>query len=162
MPAGGWTLTVDGPVARPRVLSLAELVGLESVGATWDFHCVWGWSRELCHWSGVRGAAVTALAGIETPYVVVSAAGGTYASALSIAEFSAGLFATHLEGDPLSADHGGPLRYVPPPGKWQYKGVKWVARVTGTETFTPGFWEQAVGDPFGDIPTDREDLRYER
>jgi DMSO/TMAO reductase YedYZ molybdopterin-dependent catalytic subunit len=51
---------------------------------------------------------------------------------------------------------------VQPAGKWAYKGVKWVTRVTGTPVFTPGFWESVVGDPRGDMPVDREDLSHER
>ncbi|MBW3576533.1 MAG: molybdopterin-dependent oxidoreductase [Actinobacteria bacterium] len=161
VPAERWTLTLDGHVERPQVLALAEVIVLESFAANWNFHCVWGWSRPLCRWSGVSGQAVAAAAGISSPYVVVSAFGGTYASALTTDEFVRGLFATHLDDRPLTPEHGAPLRYVPPPGKWQYKGVKWVARVTATTEFTPGFWETAVGDPRGDIPPDREDLRHE-
>lgn len=160
--ADAWTVTFDGLVDRPRVVPLAELVGLESFAANWDFHCVWGWSRELCRWSGVSGEAVAELVGIAAPHVSVAAHGGSYASALTRQEFGAGMFATHLDGEALPPERGGPVRYIPPPGKWQYKGVKWVARVTGTERFLPGFWERATGDPHGDIPPDREDLRFER
>lgn len=160
--AEDWLLTVDGDVRHPQILSLERLRTLESVAANWDFHCVWGWTRQLCRWSGVSGAAVVEQTGITASHVRVSAYGGVYASALTVEEFAAGVFATHLDGEPLSAEHGGPLRYVPPPGKWQYKGVKWAARVTATADFVPGFWEQLVGDPHGDIPPEREDLRYER
>jgi DMSO/TMAO reductase YedYZ molybdopterin-dependent catalytic subunit len=160
-PDGGWTVTVDGCVGVPQVLSLEALLALGSMDLTRDFHCVWGWSRPDCVWTGVTGAAVADAAGMTEEFVVVSAVGGVYASALTRAEFRAGFFATHLDGAPLPADNGGPLRFVQPPGKWAYKGVKWVARVTGTPVFTPGFWESAVGNPVGDIPSDREDLFYE-
>lgn len=161
VPAESWALTLDGCVREPRVLALEELTALPTVAVSWDFHCVWGWVRRRCRWEGVEADAVAACAGLTTDYVMVSAHGGAYASALTYEEFAAGLFATHLDGQPLTADHGGPLRYVPPPGKWQYKGVKWAARVTATPGFTPGFWEQVVGDPVGDIPPQSKDLRYE-
>ena len=72
-----------------------------------------------------------------------------------------------LDGADLTAEHGGPLRLVPPPTKWGYKGVKWVSRLTLIEEFTPGFWETLVGDPHGDIPQDvldhlEESIRDER
>jgi sulfoxide reductase catalytic subunit YedY len=161
VPATGWAVTIDGVVGVPQVLSLAGLLALGVVDVTLDFHCVWGWSLEDCVWTGVTGAAVPDAVGLSEDYVVVSA-GGVYASALTLEEFRAGIFATHLDGTELLPENGGPLRFVQPPGKWAYKGVKWVTRVTGTPVFTPGFWENAVGNPIGDIPSDREDLAYER
>lgn len=159
--AESWTLTLDGCVQQPRVMGFDELTSLAAAGGVWDFHCVWGWSRQECRWWGADPVAVAEAVGITTDYVMVSAHGGSYASALTVDEFLAGMFATHLDGEPLAAQHGGPVRFVPPPGKWQYKGVKWVARVTATSAFTPGFWEQVVGDPHGDIPPQTKDLRYE-
>ncbi len=35
-----------------------------------------------------------------------------------------GLVAWALDGAPLTPDHGAPLRFVPPPDRWAYKGVK--------------------------------------
>lgn len=160
--AHDWTLTVDGCVGVPQVLSIAGLLALGIDDVVQDFHCVWGWSRADCVWTGVPGSTVADAAGFSEEYVVVSAAGGIYASALSLREFRNGFFATHLDGAELPAENGGPLRFVQPPGKWAYKGVKWVTRVTGTPTFTPGFWETSVGNPVGDIPADREDLTHER
>lgn len=157
-----WLVAVDGHVDVPRVVPLDELRALESVAANWDFHCVWGWSRRLCRWSGIRGATFADHAGITTDYVRVGAYGGMYASALTREEFAAGMLATHRDGEPLDPGHGGPLRFVPPPGKWQYKGVKWAACVTAIDTFVPGFWEKLTGDPHGDIPPGQEDLRHEQ
>lgn len=160
--AADWTLTVDGVVGTPQVLSIDSLMALGVVDIALDFHCVWGWSRPDCVWTGVTGASVAEAAGMTQEYVVVSAAGGVYASALTLEEFRNGIFATQLDGADLVPLNGGPLRFVQPPGKWAYKGVKWVTRVTGTPVFTPGFWESAVGNPLGDIPADREDLDHER
>jgi DMSO/TMAO reductase YedYZ molybdopterin-dependent catalytic subunit len=160
LPATGWAVTIDGCVGRPQVLSLDGLLALGVVDVTRDFHCVWGWSLADCVWTGVTGAALADAVGLDEDYVVVSA-GGVYASALTLTEFRAGIFATHLDGAALKPENGGPLRFVQPAGKWAYKGVKWVTKVTGTPVFTPGFWENAVGNPVGDIPGDREDLAHE-
>jgi DMSO/TMAO reductase YedYZ molybdopterin-dependent catalytic subunit len=160
--AADWALTVDGCVGVPLVLSLDALLARGVDDVVQDFHCVWGWSRADCVWTGVSGAVVADAAEMTEAYAVVSAVGGVYASALTLAEFRAGFFATHLDGSPLSPGNGGPVRFVQPPGKWAYKGVKWVGRVTGTPVFTPGFWEQTVGNPIGDMPSDREDLAHER
>ncbi|MEO6714938.1 MAG: molybdopterin-dependent oxidoreductase [Mycobacteriales bacterium] len=160
--AAQWTLTVDGCVDVPQVLSIDTLFALGVDDVVQDFHCVWGWSRPDCVWTGVPGSAVAEAAGLREDFVVVSAAGGVYASALTIDEFRTGFFATHLDGNELAPESGGPLRFVQPPGKWAYKGVKWVVRVTGTPHFTPGFWETVVGNPVGDIPAERVDLTHER
>lgn len=161
VPAHRWALVVDGHVDRPQAISLPDLVGMESAAANWDFHCVWGWSKPLVRWTGVRGSVVASLAGIRSDYVQVTARTGIYSSALTLEEFCDGIFATHRDGHPLTADHGGPLRFVPPPHKWAYKGVKWAVRVTATTDLTPGLWESLVGDVAGDIPPHRLDLAHE-
>jgi len=50
------------------------------------------------------------------------------------------LFAYNLDGKPLAAGHGGPLRLVVP-GKYGYKNAKWVRRVRFTEIQELGYWE---------------------
>ena len=98
---------------------------------------------------------------------MVTAAGNGYTSCFPLNRARRSLLAWRLDGADLTPEHGGPLRLVPPPTKWGYKGVKWVSRLTLIEEFTPGFWESLVGDPHGDIPRDvldhlDESIRDER
>jgi DMSO/TMAO reductase YedYZ molybdopterin-dependent catalytic subunit len=135
----------------------------------WDLHCVWGWTRLGLVWEGVPAARVIDFAHPlpEARFVMVTAAGNGYTSCFPLNRARRSLLAWRLDGADLTPEHGGPLRLVPPPTKWGYKGVKWVSRLTLIEEFTPGFWESLVGDPQGDIPRDvldhlDESIRDER
>jgi DMSO/TMAO reductase YedYZ molybdopterin-dependent catalytic subunit len=48
-----WTLTIDGLVEKPALLSWAQLNTLPQVTDVSDFHCVTTWSKYDCEWSGV-------------------------------------------------------------------------------------------------------------
>ncbi len=61
------------------------------------------------------------------------------------------LFAHSHNGDPLSAEHGGPLRLVVPK-LYAWKSAKWVNAIEFMSHDQPGFWEQGGyhnhGDPW--------------
>src|SRR5205085_9610105 len=99
--------------------------------------------------------------------VIVTVAVNVYTICFPLNRAWRSLLAWRLDCADLSPEHGGPLRLVPPPTKWGYKGVKWVSRLTLIEEFTPGFWGSLLGDPQGDIPGDvldhlDESIRDER
>jgi DMSO/TMAO reductase YedYZ molybdopterin-dependent catalytic subunit len=50
------------------------------------------------------------------------------------------LLAWEHDGEPLTLEHGAPLRVVMPK-KYAYKGVKWLTRLTVTRKEELGFWE---------------------
>jgi len=169
IPAGGWDLVVDGLVTESLSWPVDAIRAMASERRVWDLHCVWGWTRLGLAWEGVPAARVIDAARPlpEARFVMVTAAGNGYTSCFSLNRARRSLLASRLDGAELSAEHGGPLRLVPPPTKWGYKGVKWVSRLTLIEEFTPGFWETLVGDPHGDIPQDvldhlDESIRDER
>ncbi len=51
------------------------------------------------------------------------------------------LLATHHDGEPLSPEHGGPLRAVVPK-LYAWKACKWVVEVEFMAEDRLGFWEQ--------------------
>ncbi|MGH2717093.1 MAG: molybdopterin-dependent oxidoreductase [Actinomycetota bacterium] len=156
IPAADWEVVVDGMVAQPLTWPVSAVQSMVAESRSWDLHCVWGWSKFGCCWEGVPAGrlidAARPLPGAQ--FVLAIAAGDGYASCLNLHRARRSLLAWRLDGTELSADHGGPLRLVPPPSKWGYKGVKWISRLTLISDFSPGFWEDAVGDPQGDIPND--------
>jgi len=169
IPAGEWELVVDGAVTEPASWSLDAIAAMAPERRVWDLHCVWGWTRLGLAWEGVPAARVIDFAHPlpEARFVMVTAAGNGYTSCFPLNRARRSLLAWRLDGADLTPEHGGPLRLVPPPTKWGYKGVKWVSRLTLIEEFTPGFWESLVGDPQGDIPRDvldhlDESIRDER
>ncbi len=147
-------LVVDGHVAHPRKFTLADLAALDGEERVIDFHCVWGWSRPGVRWTGVGLDRVLALAGANGSHVTVHAASEQYSACLPIADARRGFLAWGRGGEPLAANEGGPVRFVPPPELWGYKGVKWAQRVTVGDRFVPGFWETRIGDPVGRIPAE--------
>ncbi len=112
------------PLARVSG-DLLESLGPRDVRA--DFHCVTTWSVKGLVWRGVPLRGVLAAVGItEMPaaYAVALGADRQWASFVW-EDLSADdvLLATHLDGEPLDARHGGPLRLVTP-SQYGYKNVK--------------------------------------
>jgi DMSO/TMAO reductase YedYZ molybdopterin-dependent catalytic subunit len=55
------------------------------------------------------------------------------------------------QGEPISRDHGGPVRVVVPK-LYFWKSAKWIRAITFMEKDSPGYWEQRGyhnnGDPW--------------
>jgi DMSO/TMAO reductase YedYZ molybdopterin-dependent catalytic subunit len=152
-PGAGWTLRVEGLVARPLELSSEELGRLPRADRALDLHCVWGWSPRGCRWGGVGLDTLLEVAGVAPRATVatVAAAEGPCASCL------------HPERRPRRpagvaarrrAARAGARRaaHVQPSWLWGYTGVKWTALITLADRFVPGFWEAKTGDPEGRVP----------
>ena len=67
----------------------------------------------------------------------------TYTTNLPLMEFAAegAVLATHWEGQPLTRDHGGPVRAVVPQ-LYFWKSAKWLKRIEFIAADRPGFWEE--------------------
>jgi len=76
------------------------------------------------------------------------------------------LLATHHDGQPLTPEHGYPLRLIVP-HLYAWKSVKWVRGLEFLEHEAPGFWEQngyhMYGDPWKEQRFSRNQIstRYE-
>ena len=57
-----WRLTIDGSVERSLTLTWEEMMRLEQIEDTSDFHCVTTWSKVDMTWVGVRVSTLLALA----------------------------------------------------------------------------------------------------
>lgn len=158
-----WSVVVEGLVEVQLAFPLEEIRAMPVEERVWDLHCVWGWTRPACRWEGIPAGRLidAARPRPQAAYAVVRAVEGPYASCLTLEEARASLLAWRLDAEELTPEHGGPLRLLPPPTKWGYKGVKWVGGITLTQAFIPGFWEELVGDTRGDIPPEMLDLRFE-
>jgi DMSO/TMAO reductase YedYZ molybdopterin-dependent catalytic subunit len=66
-----------------------------------------------------------------------------YSANVRIADFAAEttLFASHLNGAPLTPEHGFPLRLVVPT-LYAWKSVKWVRAIEYMTCDRRGFWEE--------------------
>jgi DMSO/TMAO reductase YedYZ molybdopterin-dependent catalytic subunit len=140
-----WTLKVDGLVDRPLTLDAAGWQALPRFNETADFHCVEGWSVSAVKWGGVTPATIleAAKARPEGTYLVFHAYTGEYVDSipLDLAKDQQTVLADTMDGAPLPAKHGGPLRLVVPK-QLGYKSVKWVTRIEVTDKTVQGYWEQ--------------------
>jgi DMSO/TMAO reductase YedYZ molybdopterin-dependent catalytic subunit len=149
-----WDFRIRGLVEQPVRLIWEEFNKLPQVKTHSDFHCVTRWSRFDNDWQGVAFQDVLKLVKLkpEAKYVLVHAEQGFTANVpLADLDRDDVLFATHHDGQPLTADHGYPLRLIVP-HLYAWKSVKWVRGLEFTEKDVPGFWEQngyhMYGDPF--------------
>jgi DMSO/TMAO reductase YedYZ molybdopterin-dependent catalytic subunit len=149
-----WDFRVWGLVEREVRLTWAEFSKLPTIELTRDFHCVTKWSRFDNRWKGVafRELLKFARPRPEAKYVLVYGEQG-YTTNVPLADLEREdvLLATHHDGEPLTAEHGYPLRLIVP-HLYGWKSVKWLRGMEFLERDTPGFWEKngyhMYGDPF--------------
>jgi DMSO/TMAO reductase YedYZ molybdopterin-dependent catalytic subunit len=149
-----WNFRVDGLVESPWKLSWTEFNALPKIQRTSDFHCVTRWSRFDNRWDGVAFRELLQRANPKpsAAFVMVHAEQGFTANVpLADLDREEVLLATHHDGEPLSADHGYPLRLIVP-HLYAWKSVKWVRGLEFLDHDAAGFWEQngyhMYGDPF--------------
>jgi DMSO/TMAO reductase YedYZ molybdopterin-dependent catalytic subunit len=148
----GWRLTLDGLSS-----GLAVTLNIETLLARHRIHdqitrlvCVEGWSA-IAWWSGLRfddllhayppvshakwahmESSVNLDAnGYPDPYFV--------SIDLPTAQHPQTLLATHLDGKPLTVEHGAPLRLLVPM-KLGLKNIKAITRITYTQDEPPDYW----------------------
>jgi DMSO/TMAO reductase YedYZ molybdopterin-dependent catalytic subunit len=149
-----WDFRVYGLVEQPATFTWQQFGQLPRIKDVSDFHCVTRWSRFDNEWQGVafREILHRVKPKAEARYVLVHAEQGFTANVpLADLDRDDVLLATHHDGEPLTADHGYPLRLIVP-HLYAWKSVKWVRGLEFLEKDTPGFWEQngyhMYGDPF--------------
>ena len=147
-----WDLRITGLVESPLTLNWNEFNALPKVQRTSDFHCVTRWSRFDNRWDGVAFREVLARVRPrpEAAYVLVHAEQGFTANVpLADLDREEVLLATHHDGEPLTAEHGFPLRLIVP-HLYAWKSVKWLRGLEFLDHDTPGFWEQNGYHMYGD------------
>lgn len=150
-----WALQVGGDTLEGEALSLtwSDFASLPRIAVRADHHCVSRYTTQDLDWSGVAARTIVDLlppAG-HVEHVLVSAALG-YSTTIRLDDLSSSraLFATHLDGQPLTPEHGWPVRLVLP-HLYGWKGPKWVAAVDYQRVVQRGFWEQRGYHLTGDV-----------
>jgi DMSO/TMAO reductase YedYZ molybdopterin-dependent catalytic subunit len=158
-----WRFTVRGAVERPYDLGWEELNELPKREVACDIHCVTRWSRYDNVFGGVPVQALLQRAGVrpEAGFVLVHAEHG-FTTNLPLADLDRpdNLLALAHDGEPLSPEHGGPVRLLVP-HLYFWKSAKWVKGFEVLEEDYPGFWEQngyhMRGDPWAEERFGRPD-----
>jgi DMSO/TMAO reductase YedYZ molybdopterin-dependent catalytic subunit len=152
---GAWRLQVFGLVERPLTLTLAEFQSLPRVQVFADFHCVTRWSRLGNLWGGVSTRTLLERAGIkpDAKYVVCHGYDNGWTTNLPLADFLAddALLADAHDGQPITAEHGGPVRGMVP-RLYAWKSAKWIRGIELVDRDQAGYWERGGyhmhGDPW--------------
>jgi DMSO/TMAO reductase YedYZ molybdopterin-dependent catalytic subunit len=147
-----WDFRTYGLVDTPLRLTWGEFNALPRVQHTSDFHCVTRWSRFDNQWEGVafREILKRTQPKLAARYVLVHAEQGFTANVpLADLDRDEVLLATHHDGQPLTPDHGYPLRLIVP-HLYAWKSVKWIRGFEFLDHDTPGFWEQNGYHMYGD------------
>jgi hypothetical protein len=105
-------------------------------------------------WRGPRVSDVLALTTVpsDAVWMLMESADG-YTESLRLRELTPDhLLATHLNGAPLTSQHGFPARFLFP-GHYGMKQPKWVTRIRFSGSDQPGYWENNGWDERAIIKT---------
>jgi DMSO/TMAO reductase YedYZ molybdopterin-dependent catalytic subunit len=139
-----WTLEVTGEVEQPLSLSYEELKALPSREVTTDIHCVTRWSRFDARFRGVHWSELAQLARPKpTARFAIAHAEQGFTSNLPLAALDDddALVVYEADGEPLTPDHGWPVRLVVP-SRYFWKSAKWLRGLELSSIDKPGFWER--------------------
>ena len=151
-----WDFRAWGEVEQERRWTWDEFSQLPRTRLQMDIHCVTRWSKFDTVWEGVSVRSLVEQ-GLIRPrpsarYVMQHAEYGFTANLpLEVVLAENFLMATHYDGQPITPEHGYPLRGVvghilerqdlKTPYFW--KGAKWLRGLEFMPHDQPGFWEQA-------------------
>ena len=152
-----WRLVVNGLVAQPMALSLADLRAAPSRTQITRHDCVEGWSA-IGEWSGVPLGLMLRRAGVSARarYIVFHCAdtlfGKPYYESIDMIDafHPQTILAHSLNGQPIGIGHGAPLR-LRVERQLGYKQAKYVMQVEAVESLNSlhggkgGFWEDRSG-----------------
>ncbi len=151
-----WDFRVWGEVEEEASWTWDEFQSLPRTRLVMDIHCVTRWSKFDTEWEGVSLRTLVDQGSIKpksTAQFVMQHAeyGFTTNLPLDIMLSENFLLATHFNGEPLTPDHGYPLRGVVGniPNRdelvvpYFWKGAKWLRGLEFMRQDKRGFWEQA-------------------
>jgi DMSO/TMAO reductase YedYZ molybdopterin-dependent catalytic subunit len=151
-----WDLKFFGLVEQPLRFTWDEFNRLPRSKIGMDIHCVTRWSKFDTAWEGVSVRTLIDQGVLkllpQAQYVVQHAEYGyTVNLPLAVVLQENFLLASHFNGEPISPDHGYPLRGVigAIPGRsdlivpYLWKGAKWLRGLEFLSHDQPGFWERA-------------------
>ncbi|HZD55765.1 MAG TPA: molybdopterin-dependent oxidoreductase, partial [Anaerolineales bacterium] len=151
-----WDFRVWGEVEEEVRWTWEQFNRLPRAKVHMDIHCVTRWSKFDTQWEGVSVRTLVDQGFIQllpsARFVVQHAEYGfTVNLPLEVVLQDNFLLATHLNGEPITPDHGYPLRgvigYIP--GRQElkspyfWKGAKWLRGLEFLSEDRLGFWEQA-------------------
>ncbi|MFB9949507.1 sulfite oxidase-like oxidoreductase [Rhizobium puerariae] len=156
VPTSQWRLDVRGLVNIPTTFDWAAFQALPQTEMRSDIHCVTTWSRYDNHWKGVSTRDfLDAVDPKDEAVAVMLTSYDGYTTNLLLSDFASpdAIIVTQWEGQPLTEEHGGPVRLVVP-HLYFWKSAKWLQRIDFVAMNHAGFWEKngyhMRGDPWAE------------
>jgi DMSO/TMAO reductase YedYZ molybdopterin-dependent catalytic subunit len=151
-----WNFRVWGEVEEETTWTWDQFNQLPRTTIQMDIHCVTRWSKFDTEWEGVsvKTMVENGLFKIKpsaTHVMQHAEYGFTVNLPLEVVLQDNFLMATHLNGEPITPDHGYPLRgvvgFIPSQKSLEtpyfWKGAKWLRSLEFMSRDRRGFWEQA-------------------
>lgn len=145
----GWTLKVGGLAGRTDdlILTLNDIKELPRAEMVTELKCIEGWST-IVHWAGVRFSDFAeryyagGLAALPS-YVYLTTPDDLYYVGWDTPSIlhPQTLLAYEMNGEPLTPEHGAPLR-IASPTKYGIKQIKRIGRIEFTSERPRDFWEE--------------------
>lgn len=128
-----------------RLIALDEIKQLPKTEHVTEFKCVEGWSR-IVHWAGVRLSDFTqryAADCLQANYVSLATPDGAYYVGIDMpsALHPQTLLCYEMNGEPLTAEHGAPLRLVIPV-KYGIKSIKRIGSIAFKNDRPHDYWAE--------------------
>jgi DMSO/TMAO reductase YedYZ molybdopterin-dependent catalytic subunit len=159
-----WDFRIWGEVEEEKSWNWDEFNQLPKTQIRMDLHCVTRWSKVNTTWEGVQVKTLVEKGIIRikpTAHFVLQHAeyGFTVNLPLEVILQENFLLATHYDDEPITPEHGYPVRGVigAIPGRsdlvtpYLWKGAKWLRGLEFMSRDRPGFWEQAGYHNRGDV-----------
>jgi DMSO/TMAO reductase YedYZ molybdopterin-dependent catalytic subunit len=150
VPLDRWKFTITTEKGDKTSWTWDEFMKLPAEDVTVDIHCVTKWSKLHTAWRGVPVQTLFDHVDTEAEYTMVHGYGG-YTTNVPLADLLDGKawVAYRYGGDDLEPEHGGPARMLIP-HLYFWKSAKWVNGIEMMNRDSPGFWEQAGYNDYGD------------
>lgn len=150
-----WDFRLFGEVKMEVTLSFAEMMKLPKTISTIDMHCVTTWSKFGTTFEGIAFRELVKLVELSEDVNYVKIFGYYNGDRFG---YSANMPLGPLLGDDalfvfrskdpnyewqdISPKHGYPIRLIPPPSFYLWKGSKWASGIQFMKEDEAGFWEE--------------------
>ncbi len=139
-----WGLAIGGMVKKPIGLVYEDLFGLKMHSQLSRLKCVECWSAKA-KWEGFRFEELVQQVQPDpaAKFVYIQSADSYYESfALEELLRARALFVLRMNGQPLSREHGFPLRLIAP-FKYGYKNIKYITSIKFLDSRKRNYWSNS-------------------